>query len=508
MTLLIKNALLLGAREEPGKPFDVFISGEKISAIGDFPHKGADIVFDAQRAYLAPAFIDPDTTSDHYLTVFDNPGQEDFLKQGTGTIIGGHCGSSLAPLLYGSLESMRKWRDTDIVNVDWHTTKEFFRHIEKHPLGVNFGTLTGHATLRRALVGDAVRDLTKNEFRVFEEAFSLALAEGSFGISFGLEYIHGHDTPEGEIIKLAQLVAKKRRVVAMHLRDTGVDLPRAFEEAVRIGEASGTTIFISHLLPIAGFEREYESVLEKIDKLPENFPLYFGVHPFETTTVPLYRLLPPWARKGNLETMAAQVHDGWMVSKIMKEISVPDPKAIVIAYAPDHPFLAGKTLEEIRESSGAKNPEEALMELMVRTNLRAVVHQANIAPALLTRALMHPRSLIASHAPGVSDIRFFAPSKRSTATFTEFIARSQKEGVEISATVKKLTSLPANIFGIKNRGACIEGAAADLVCFALKQGTDGASSCDVKCVVVNGAMAAKDGAALGTRTGKTVFSSR
>ena len=109
MTLLIKNVQIVGlggnaARRAEGGS-DVFVSGAKISAIGNFPNKKADIVLDGQGAYLCPGFIDCNTGSDHYLTLFDNQSQEDSLQQGVTTIMGGMCGSSLAPLLYGSLES-------------------------------------------------------------------------------------------------------------------------------------------------------------------------------------------------------------------------------------------------------------------------------------------------------------------------------------------------------------------------------------------------------------------
>src|SRR3989344_3650682 len=138
MTLLIKNVQILGGSPSqvlPGKisegkekfsgTKDVFITGDKISAIGDFSNKKADEVIDGQGAYLSPGFIDVNTDSDHYLSLFDYPEQEDFLRQGVTRIIGGMCGSSLAPLLYGSLESVRKWGDVSKANVDWHTMQEF-----------------------------------------------------------------------------------------------------------------------------------------------------------------------------------------------------------------------------------------------------------------------------------------------------------------------------------------------------------------------------------------------
>ena len=139
MTLLIKNVRVLGGVKEFPDLCDVFVTDDKIAAIGNFPDKKADEVLDGQGAYLSPGFIDINTDSDHYLTLFDHPSQEDFLRQGVTTIFGGMCGSSLAPLLYGTLESVRKWGGSeDYGNVDWHTMGEFLETLNKRPLAVNF----------------------------------------------------------------------------------------------------------------------------------------------------------------------------------------------------------------------------------------------------------------------------------------------------------------------------------------------------------------------------------
>src|SRR5271170_3624917 len=167
MALLIKNVRIVGGAREFPESSDVFVSDDKISAIGNFPNKDANEVIDGQGAWLSPGFIDVNTDSDHYLTLLEYPSQEDFLRQGVTTIFGGMCGSSLAPLLYGGLESIRKWGDVEKANVSWHSVRDFLSALDAHPLAVNFGTLAGHATIRRAIVGESIRDLTKNERAVF-----------------------------------------------------------------------------------------------------------------------------------------------------------------------------------------------------------------------------------------------------------------------------------------------------------------------------------------------------
>ena len=268
MTLLIKDVQILGGTRPFPDRSDVFVSNDKISAIGHFPNKKADVILEGQGAYLSPGFIDVNTDSDHYLTLFDHPGQEDFLKQGVTTIFGGMCGSSLAPLLYGGLESMGKWADPNRVNVNWHTMAELLAVIDRHPLAVNFGTLVGHATIRRAILGEAARDLTKNELGVFARTLRAALAEGGFGLSTGLAYVHARKTPYAELKFLADIAAEARGVYATHLRDGGAGIARSVEETIRVAKESEVKTLVSHFVPVIGSEKEYETALAAIEALP------------------------------------------------------------------------------------------------------------------------------------------------------------------------------------------------------------------------------------------------
>src|SRR3989344_176661 len=158
--ILIKNGTIVDGTGAPAYRADILISGDKISAIGAFPNKKAATVIDCMGQYVVPGFISPHTHADRMLTLFTDPAQEDYLKEGITTIIGGTDGVSLAPLLYGSLRSLNKWADVNTVNVDWHTVAEFARTIKKIPLGVNFATLAGHTTIRRDIAGDKNNDLT------------------------------------------------------------------------------------------------------------------------------------------------------------------------------------------------------------------------------------------------------------------------------------------------------------------------------------------------------------
>ena len=496
MTVLIKNVQVLRGDGSPAFPADIFIAGDKISAIGAFSDKSADEAIDGQGGYVAPGFIDVDTTSDHYLSLFEYPLQEDFLKQGVTTIIGGHCGSSLAPLLYGTLESIQKWTDISRINVDWHTVKELLAHLAERKIGVNFGTLTGHSTVRRAIVGEALRDLTPNEVSIFDHVLREALREGSFGLSTGLEYVHARNTSYKELKTLTSVVVRERGIYATHLRSAVEDLEKSVEETLKLAKDTGAKTLISHLVPLTGQEKSYRSVLETLDKLPDSQELYFDAYTIPVSTLPVHRLLPVWVRNGSFETMLKHIHDGWMISKIMKEMPELDGESLRIAEAPSHGSLNGKSLTEVQELYGLRSTKEALLQLMVSTGLRAVIHIRNVEERSLREALQHRRSLVASHAASFGPGAPFEKSERNTGTFPEFLRLSIDEKLmPLEHAVRKITSVPAALFGLRKRGELKEGNVAD--CTIFKESV-------IRAVVLGGKVVLRDGQPTGVRVGKVL----
>ncbi|MBI4085116.1 MAG: amidohydrolase family protein [Candidatus Liptonbacteria bacterium] len=498
MTLLIKNVQPLCAARKMPPRVDVFVSGDRISAFGSFSSRGADETIDGQDAYISPGFIDVNTDSDHYLTLFDDPPQEDFLKQGITTIIGGQCGSSLAPLIYGGLESIRKWTDTDRMNVDWNSMKEFLAMLQKKPLGVNFGTLVGHSTIRRSIIGESQRALTKNELNIFSEILKKSLAEGGLGLSTGLGYLHGRNTPYSEIKTLLKTVKNFDRVYSTHLRKGGYELSESIDETIKISSETGVKTLISHFMPRSGEEKEYERALEEFDKLPSGRDFHFDVYPFDYTIVPLYTFLPEWAQKENLETMNLFIQDEWQRSKILKDLPSIAPDDFTVSKAVKNEAVIGHSLKELKSIYGTSDSKKALLQLMVTTKLKAVVFYKNINERLIRSAIMHPRSLIASNAASSHEKSFdkALKSERSTSTFTKFLSLVEKENLmPIEDAIRKITSIPAKKFGLKERGELKEGNFADLTVF--KNG-------EIKHVAVNGKLSIKNGVLASVSGGKVL----
>lgn len=487
MTLLIRNVEILGGTRDFPEPMDVFVAGDKISSIGHFPAKHADEILDGQGAYLSPGFIDVDNDSDHYLTLFDYPSQDDFLKQGVTTVFGGMCGSSMAPLLYGSLESMRKWGGgEEVANVNWHTMAEFLAAIDKHPLGVNFGTLIGHSTVRRALVGDELRDLTKNELNVFSATVRRALKEGAFGLSTGLGYVHGRNASPVELKAFAGIVREFDGIYATHLRDLGDGVEGSVNETIALAESSGVKTLISHFVPLAHSREHYLAALKSIEALPASVDLHFDIYPFDRMLMPIYTFLPLWAQNGGTAKMLENVADPWLAKRILKEMDAFSAEYTTIAQAPGNDFLVGKSLKEVAEIYGVRDPREAMLRLMAETRLRGVMLAKVIDEDLARQALASPRGFIASNAPsfGVMKGRKQLKTELTTSTFPAFLSLAEHGLLPLRDAVLKITREPAREFGMALRGEIKEGNFADLVCF--KNG-------EFKFTIVNGRVAVKNG---------------
>ncbi len=457
--ILIKNSFVVDGTGSPGEKKDILLKDNRIVAIGDLGSKSADRVIDGLGLLAVPGFIDINTDSDHYLSLFTDPLQQDFLLQGVTTIIGGHCGSSLAPLIQGTLESVRKWGD-----VNWNTVKEFLAVREKRRLGVNFGTLVGHSTIRRSLLGQAIRDLTEGELATLAALVRQALAEGALGLSTGLGYNHARQTPMLEISRLLDVVKEMGGVYTTHLRNEREGIVDAVAETITASEAAGVPTIISHFRPIKGYEQQFATALRLIEET--SGLVRFDGYPFDYSMMPVYTLLPEWAQIGTIETMLATLaeHDQHELFASFSQFTGDD---LVIARAPGFDYLVGKTLKEYAASQEVTTPE-GLLHLMKVTGLRAVLFHKNINVEVMLRALESEAAFVASNSPSLIESRNVIENERAAKTFSRFLKYAESSGKGIEWAVHKVTQEPAQKFKLKDRGVLKEGMIADVALLSIK----------------------------------------
>jgi N-acyl-D-amino-acid deacylase len=492
MSTLIKNGLVYDGSGGPPEKVDVLIDHGVITRKGILPSNRAEETIDASNAIVTPGFVDVNTSSDHFLSLFTEPEQRSFVSQGVTTIIGGNCGASLAPLLGHSLEEVGDWGHPTHINTDWQTVREFLGFFAKHPLGVNFGTLVGHATIRRIITGGAERDLSEKELKTFEHVLGQAFTDGAFGLSTALGKVHSSELPHRELETLCRIVAKRGRVYATHLRDFREGVLAAVQNALELARTTHVNMELSHLMPRAGLASRYSEALEAIERSAATSFVHFDLYPFDTVEEHLHSILPAWAQHGTSADMRRMLDDSAAVERVVADLRKRDLSNLRIGHVFEHSlrFLEGKKLSDFAGSHELPMPE-AVIRLLVITNLKGTALEQIVDAAVLERMMQSPSALIASNAASV-EIRDFS-NERTNATFTTFLAWAAKSPhIELERAVARITAVPAQKYGISRRGKIAEGYAADLVVLRAFKPTH---------VFVNGTLAVSGGEPTGARAG-------
>ncbi|MFA6495285.1 MAG: hypothetical protein WC246_03270 [Candidatus Paceibacterota bacterium] len=501
MTTLIKNIVCVDGTGQAPYKGDVLIKDKKILAIGSFPSYRADEVVAGNEAYCVPGFFDMNASADKYLTLFSQPLQSDFLKQGVTSMLIGNCGFSLAPLFYGSLSQFAHWGGNDRVNINWKSTKEFLDVLDhQYSTGINVATLVGHKVIREALMKDPseFRALSANELQIFRGVLTQALLDGAFGMSTGLGYYPYQGIAYHELRALADAVRNGSGIYETHLRNEKESLKESIQETIRLSRDVGITTIIAHLRPFLGFETDYAESIAQIEEDVAHADVYFDMNPFDESAVPLDSFIPDDLRQMDRHALVEKMNDQTIAGRIFQNIPAIDAAHTIIFNTPETPFLHGTSLAAFarnRELTGRK----ALLELMRVTKLRGAVFYKNLHADSLNKALFSSRSLIASNSPSF-DMGMLDEQKprRATQTFAEFLARADRAGIPIEKAVMKISGLPAKILGVNDRGLLSLGYAGD--CSVISKDRE------VKYVFVNGSMAVREGvvAADQRRTGMAI----
>lgn len=517
--ILIKNGTIIDG--SGGEPFVGFvgISGDTIKEVGTDGNPSGTIEIDAVGKYVTPGFIDITSHFDATWSLFDYSGAESLLAQGVTTVIGGNCGTSLAPLAsHYAIRSLQKWTDITKINVDWATMKEFLNKISQKKIGVNFGTLAGYGTIRRGVIGEDIRELTPEETKKIAFLINGAMEDGAFGLSTGRTSAHENIASEEELIGMAREVAGFGGVYKTHLKSESFDILPAINEAVNIGKEAKVSIAISHLKTIGRRSWRYTTnALEMINRARENgVDIHFDVFPYARTGSHLYQILPRWAREGGFLKIFERIKDPAQKETIIRDLRAVTLKAdkIMIASA-DNPQVVGHTLKEISEETGLK-VENVIVSLLLSNSGRVTIFGKTLSPRRVKEIIGHPLSIVASDGSGyTTDMQKTGnlAHPRSFGTFAHFLHKYVRDLKCMSwqEGIKKITSSPAEKIGIKDRGFLKARYKADVVIFDPATIRDQSRYLDpyhyatgIEWVLVNGAVAVEKGAMKNVGAGKVL----
>jgi N-acyl-D-amino-acid deacylase len=472
-TTVILNAQIADGTGAPLRKANVRISGDRIVAIGAFKPKNGEQVIDAKGLVLAPGFIDIHNHSTEGLD--KDPLAETQIAQGITTVILGPDGDSPWPI--------GAWLDTR----------------RKNPASVNLAVLVGHATVREEVLGkDFRRDATPAETQKMADLVDQAMREGAIGLSSGLEYEMGTYSTTDEVVALASAAAKLHGFYMTHIRDEADLSFQALDEEIAIGERAHIPVEHSHIklgtVTVWGKAQQYIRVIEAarlrgLDFLADCYP-YDAWHSNIKVLVP-----------------DKQYEDPKSVAKALSDVGGPSHVTIV-EFAPNASY-ENHTIEELATQRGI-SPVEMFIRI-IREGDAANTEAAVIGQSMVERDIQafyqQPWVMVAS------DGGIGSRHPRGAGTFPRVLGLyvREKKWLSLPEAIHKMTSLPAQRLGWKDRGVLREGAFADLVLFNPATVIDRSTfqkpfeiPSGIEKVFVNGVLVWDAGKATGSRPGRVL----
>ena len=475
-----------GAEPAPG---DLAVADDRIAAAGvlRLPADGTlPTVLNCSGLVVAPGFIDVHTHSD--LTLLAAPEASTHLLQGVTTNVCGNCGWSAFPASGERAARMKEECEGYGLPFDWEDLTGFLKRVERTPAAINRALLVGHGAVRRPELGYANRDPNAEELEAMRGHVRRALDPGCLGISRGPVYPPGMYAKVEEIAEIGGVVAGAGGLYASHVRDEGAGLEAAVEEFLRIGREGGLRVQFSHL-KVSGQEHwhKIDWLLDRLEAArAAGLELFADRYPYTASETGLDVLLPRWAFEGGTEEELDRLKDRVARGRMEKEIAAANPapefwERVVVGSveAPELAALQGRSIAEIAVERG-RPPMEVYFEILIEDRCRTGAMYHKLSEEHLERILGLDWVMIGSDSSargtGGPTSRGL-PHPRGCGTFPRVIARyvREKKLLTLSQAVRKMTGLPAEAFGLKDRGVVRKGAFADLAVFDPRKFGDAAT---------------------------------
>ncbi len=492
--LLIRGGRVVDGTGKPSFLADIAVKDGRIVAVGR-PAGSADKMIDATGLVVAPGFIDVHT---HAEEIDELPLAENFVRMGVTTLVLGNCGTST-------------------LDVDG-----FFQRLEATNISVNVATLIGHGSVRGKVMGGSfMRPPGAEEMEQMKALVARAMRAGAVGLSTGLIYLPGSFAKTEELVELARVAAGFGGIYASHMRNEGDEIFTALDEVFRIAREAGLPAQISHL-KLSGKSNwgQTAKVLSAIEMArAEGLNITQDQYLYTASSTGISQLIPETYREGGRFTnrLANAATKAEMIAAMkqnLKKGGREDYSYAVIASCAHDPSLNGLNLVEAaaRKRGGKSLDDQIALILEIQANGGASGVFHGIDEEDLRAFLSHTNTMFASDS-GVRKLGEGAPHPRGYGNNARVLARYVRELklLRLEEAVRRMTSLPASTFRLKDRGEIRPGAWADLVVFDAGRVQDEAKFNDphyyatgFERVLVNGIPVVTEDAHTGARPGKTV----
>lgn len=453
LDLLIAGGTIVDGSGAPAYVADVGVRNGRIYIIArdGLPRDGAARILDAKGLVVSPGFIDLHA---HIEPILRMPDAESHVRQGVTLALGGPDGGGPADV------------------------GAYLRRVDSLPLGMNVAFLTGHNSIRAAVLGMADRAPTPAELERMKGMVAKAMHEGAFGLSTGLFYLPGTFSKTDEVIALAKGAADSGGIYTSHLRNEGTYLFDGVAEAITIGREARIPVVLTHHKALGPPSwGKSATTLAMIDSArAAGIDVMADQYPYTASSTGLAALIPAWALEGGDSAFRRRAKDPALRDSMARGIKFAldnergggDIRRVQFAGVGWNRSLEGRTLYDWAVERGVEPTSANAAPLVIEGQLSggaSMVYHA-MDEGDVERIMRHPMTAIASDG-GLSRPGMGVPHPRSYGTFPRVLGVyvREKHVLTLEDAVRKMTSLPARRLGLKDRGVIMPGTVADITIF-------------------------------------------
>lgn len=481
---IIRHGRIVDGTGNPAYFADVGIKAGRVVQIGKITGP-TDKEINATGMIVAPGFIDVHTHADEVGDTDAKPFErraENFLRMGVTTLVVGNCGGSA-------------------LNV-----AKFFGEIASNGISPNACTLIGHNTVReKAMGGSFDRPPTPEELTKMKAYVDQAMKDGAVGLSTGLIYLPGVFSKPDEIIELAKVIAPYDGIYASHMRHEDAKIYEALDEVFCVAREAKVRAEVSHI-KLSGEKSwgQADKVLAYLDQArAEGLDITEDQYAYTASSTTMRQLIPDDAFDGGkkhfLELLDNPEEKAGLIMRMKQKLDARGRKdyayAVIASYQHDKSLNGLNIVEatrKVRGNDSLGDQIEMILEIEKNGSASGVFH--GMAEEDLQKFMSHPNTMIACDS-GLREFGKDVPHPRGYGNNARVLGRYVREmkTLRLEDAIRKMTSLPANTFRLKDRGLLKEGFWADIVVFDPEKVTDPATYNDphhyatgIPYVLVNG----------------------
>lgn len=525
--LLIINGLIVDGSGNAPVTGSIAVNGDTITAVGSLGTTTARQVVDANGLAVSPGFINMLSWSTESLLV--DPRSQSEIRQGVTLEVMGE-GSSMGPLTDAVKKEMRDQQGDLKYDITWTTLGEYLEGLEKKGVAPNVASFVGATSVRVHEVGYADREPSAEELARMKDLVRAAMREGALGVGSSLIYAPAFYAKTPELIELCKAAAEFGGSYISHLRSEGGRFLEAIDELIQIARAAKVPAEIYHL-KAAGRDNwgKVDAAIAKIEAArKEGLRITADMYTYPAGATGLDAAMPPWVQEGGYDEWAKRLKDPAIRARVKKEMATPtlEWENFFTGAGPDGMLLSafknealkpytGKTLSEVAKLRGT-SPQDTAMDLVIEDGTRVGVVYFLMSEDNVRKQLRLPWVSFGSDAESVTAGPPFTlsnPHPRAYGNFARWLGKYVRDEklVPLEEGVRRLSALPADNLGLKDRGRLAAGMKADIVIFDPNTIQDHATfdkphqyATGVRDVFVNGVQVLRDGEHTGATPGRFV----